>query len=266
MEQMSTVLAQTLQGRIKALESRALWISLLSLLLTVLLAAGLAQLVFPDFMARLFVIPLRGPQMNLTLLGLVALAFLLNLWAMLLRRALRKARGALMAEMVSRDTATGLALVDSATGTFNRRYLDEVLPRETNRADRRETTLSFVKLGVDDFDSVDARFGYQTSDRVLKEVAQLLKRSFRPTDIIVRYGGDEFMVIMPETGKHGALIAVRRLLDKVDDWNHRKLIPGYEMTLSVGVADYIKGTDIRDVLAATDHRVQLYRERRTATE
>jgi len=263
MEQERVVQAENLQRQLRILERRAFSLSLSTLLGTLLLGVGIGGLMLPRLAQRLMPPQLLAHYLTPSLLGLVALLVLLELIALRQRRALRQVAD-LVDEVVRRDTAEKLSLVDPVTGTFNRRYLDEIIPRETSRADRRESSLSFVKLSLDDFSSLDARLGYQAGDRILQEVAQLLKRSFRPTDIIVRYAGDEFLVVLPETGPQGALAAAQRLLSRVDEWNRRKPIRDYKMQLSIGVGGYTKGADIRDVLAATDHRVELYRERKEA--
>ena len=119
-----------------------------------------------------------------------------------------------------------------------------------------------MKIEVDNLAELTTRSGGEAGDRVLKEVAQLLKRSLRPTDVVVRYDTSEFLIVMSETSKHGALVAVRRLLERADELNRANSgIPGYPIRLSYGVAAHRKGIDVRDVLAAAGHSVKLYRER-----
>jgi diguanylate cyclase (GGDEF)-like protein len=266
MDEVSTVFAQPLQNRVKALEARALWLWLLNLLAAVVLTAGVVFLLYPDVFGSAVDFRPTLLQLSRGLFALLGLIFVLDLLALVQWRAIRQARGELLAELSRRDAAERRALTDPVTGTFDRRYLDEVIPRETARADRRETTLSLVKLGVERFEGVDARLGFQAGERILQETAQLLKHCFRPTDIIIRYGVAEFLVLLPETARLGAINAVGRLFTKVDEWNRRKPIPGFELELSVGVADYTRGKDVRDTLGAVETRVQLYRDRRAAEE
>lgn len=263
MPEASSVLAETSQARIKALERRGLCYWLINFLATLLLAVGLSWLLYPQVVGPLIEYRLSLQNLSRLLFGFLGLIVISNLLMLALRRSLRRARLAMVSELDRHDAMERLSLIDPVAGVFDRRYLDEIIPRETNRADRRETTLSFVKLSLEGFDDVDSRLGYQAADKILKEAAQLLKRSFRPTDITIRYGSNDFLVIMPETAKHGALTAVRRLLAKVDEWNRKKPVPGYEMEFSVGVADYTKGRDVRDSLAALDTRVQLFRDQQT---
>jgi diguanylate cyclase len=204
-----------------------------------------------------------APYLNISLIVLVALTLVFSYYALRLRRKLGRARREFVDELAQRDTADTLALIDPQTGAFNQRYLDIILPRETGRAERWDTSLSFLKLTMEEFDSVDTRLGAEAADRIIKEATELVKKSLRPTDVIIRSGPGEFLVIMPETSKHGALAGCRRLLEKVDDWNRKETVPGFELKLAIGVSDYNKGKDVRDSLAAADHRVQLYRDRHT---
>jgi diguanylate cyclase (GGDEF)-like protein len=200
------------------------------------------------------------PQLILGLFGIVIAIFVLDLitvgnWGMI-----RSARAHLVSELSKRDAAERLSLMDPVTGTFDKRYLDEIIPREAARADRHETTLSFVKVTIDRFDAIDPTKGFQLGDQILKGTAQLLKRVFRPTDIIVRQGAADFLVILPETAKHGAMMAVRRLLQKVEDLNRRREFQDFTLQLSVGVSDHSKGKDVRDALTAVDARVEIYHD------
>jgi len=262
-EEVSAVLARSLQARIKRRENYGLLLLLLKLLLYGTLAAALTAVFYTESVQDyLQYLPTRPtmPQLILGLFGIVVAIFVLDLitvgnWGMI-----RRARTQLITELSHRDTAERLSLLDPVTGTFDRRYLDEIIPREAARADRHETTLSFVKVTIDRFDSIDPTKGFQLGEQVLKETAQLLKRVFRPTDIIVRHGNAEFLVILPETAKHGAMMAVRRLLTKVEELNRRGDFQDFVLQLSIGVSDHTKGQDVRDALAAVDARVQIYHD------
>ncbi len=260
-EEASAVLAQSLQARIKARENRGLVILIIKLLVYLVLAAGLLELFYPGTIGKYVDFRPSLAQVSMGLFGIVVAIFVLDLIQVGNWQMIRRARVHLVTELSKRDRAERLSMVDPVTGTFDKRYLDEIIPRETARADRRETTLTFVKLSIEKFDTANDKLGFQAGERILKEAVQLFKRVFRPTDIIVRNGIADFLILMPETAKHGALIAVRRLLGKVDDWNRREAVHGFEMALGVGVADYTKGHDVRDALVAVETRVELYRDR-----
>ena len=262
-EEASAVMARSLQARIKRRENFGLLLLVLKMLLYGTLFATLVAVFYTESVQEyLQYLPFRPtvPQLILGLFGIVVAIFVLDLLTVANWGMIRRARTQLVTELSRHDAAERLSLVDPVTGTFDRRYLDEIIPREAARADRRETTLSFVKVTIDRFDTIDPTKGFELGNKVLKETAQLLKRVFRPTDIIVRYGPADFLVILPETAKHGAMMAVRRLLTKVEDLNRRGEFQDFVLTLSIGVSDHTKGKDVRDALVAVDSRVQIYHD------
>ena len=91
------------------------------------------------------------------------------------------------------------AITDPLTGLLNRRYLLEFLPREVIRARRSGASLAVIMIDLDHFKEVNDRFGHETGDRVLKGVATLLKAQIRGSDIACRYGGEEFVFVLPDT-------------------------------------------------------------------
>jgi diguanylate cyclase (GGDEF)-like protein len=111
------------------------------------------------------------------------------------------------------ETARNLADRDPLTGFFNHRYLHERLSEEVVRAVRTRRPLSVVMLDLDDFKLVNDTFGHVYGDRVLVHVADLIRSTLRGSDVAARYGGDEFALILPETGHDDAGRAAERILD-----------------------------------------------------
>ena len=107
------------------------------------------------------------------------------------------------------------ALRDSLTGLYNRRYLEEELPREVSLARRTGTAFSLIMLDVDHFKSINDQFGHGAGDTVLAQLAKLLLNLFRTEDIVCRLGGDEMLIVLKGTDLKGAQVVAHRLHRKV---------------------------------------------------
>ncbi len=244
-----------LQKEIQALEGRDLQLLSIGLLVLVIVAGGFGALIFPNVMWDLGELRVAGRYLPQLFFGFVSLIVLFNIYAFQQRWVLRNTREELVRQLIRSEAAEQLAMVDSLTGAFNRRYLEAVLPKEVGRAERRESSLCLVMTDVDGFKSVNTRFGHVVGDRILVEVAQLLKDNLRVSDSIIRYGGDEFLVLMGDTDEREAQFVVDRIQERVDRWNDASLIPSYEMALTCGLALYTKGADINQVLEAAEQRM-----------
>lgn len=114
-------------------------------------------------------------------------------------------------------SARDMLYVDELTSLFNYRYLDLSLDRELKRADRFGSTVSMIFIDLDYFKKVNDSHGHLAGSKVLNEVGQLLKKSVREVDIIIRYGGDEFSIILVETGEKGAATVAERIRRSIED-------------------------------------------------
>jgi len=123
-----------------------------------------------------------------------------------------------------------LSIMDGLTGVYNRRYLDEVLRRELERAKRYNQILSVLMADIDDFKKYNDTNGHLAGDALLKKIALLLVEAVRSADVIFRYGGEEFFVLLPQTLKQGAVDVAKRLLNLV-----RQNLP---VSVSLGLASY----------------------------
>ncbi len=104
-----------------------------------------------------------------------------------------------------------MAITDALTGLYNRRHFHDVLMSEYERARRYNTPFSLVMLDIDHFKRINDTFGHSVGDGVLREVAEILRRSIREIDTASRYGGEEFMIILPSTRKDHAQIVAERM-------------------------------------------------------
>ena len=131
-----------------------------------------------------------------------------------------------------------LADTDPLTGCANRRVLDQRLREELDRARRYDQVVTVVLLDVDDFKRVNDTYGHQVGDRVLKQVAQLLRRELRTMDFLARYGGEEFVVVLPETGGTGARLFTDRILRRIAAHNFGDGAIPVNATVSAGLATF----------------------------
>ncbi|OGF53133.1 MAG: hypothetical protein A2Z21_09505 [Candidatus Fraserbacteria bacterium RBG_16_55_9] len=130
-----------------------------------------------------------------------------------------------------------LALHDSLTGTYNRHYFTDFILKEQERARRSSYPISLVMVDMDHFYEVNDRFGHTEGDRVLHEVAQRLMNNVRTSDIVVRYGGDEFLIIMPQTARAKAEEVMQRLRQRLEKWDPK--LSGMRISISFGVSSWM---------------------------
>ena len=131
-----------------------------------------------------------------------------------------------------------LADTDPLTGCANRRVLDTRLREELDRARRYNQVVTVVLLDVDDFKRVNDTYGHQVGDRVLKDLAVMLRRELRTMDFLARYGGEEFVVLLPETGGTGARLFADRILRRVAQHNFGDGVIPVNATVSAGLATF----------------------------
>ncbi len=156
----------------------------------------------------------------------------------------------------AQETLRELSYRDPLTDLYNRRYLFEVLSRETKRAQRYGRPFSLALLDLDNFRQVNNIFGHMRGDVVLREIAKLLLQNLRACDYVFRYGGDEFLLLLPETDEAGAEEAVRRLRRKLRAWS-QTLELGFPLDFSVGIVAYDpeNGRPPEELLREADQRM-----------
>jgi diguanylate cyclase (GGDEF)-like protein len=131
---------------------------------------------------------------------------------------------------------------DPLTNLQNRRTLETRLRREWRQARRRDSTLAVLMIDVDHFKQINDTHGHATGDVVLQELAEIMRSTARDTDVLARVGGDEFVVVLPDTGRQGAITFAERLRCNVAEHRVQAGDQRLEITISVGVA-LAKGSD-----------------------
>src|SRR5882762_3142865 len=147
--------------------------------------------------------------------------------------------------------AEALSVTDDLTSLYNSRYLNLVLRRETKRASRNGRPLSLLFIDLDGFKSINDTHGHLFGSRALVEAAAVIRQSARETDVVARFGGDEFALILPDTGGEGAFAVGERIRERIAA--HRFLVGDgldIHLTVSVGVAT------LPDAAASVEELVQ----------
>ncbi|ADM08556.1 putative diguanylate cyclase (GGDEF) [Parvularcula bermudensis HTCC2503] len=154
-----------------------------------------------------------------------------------------------------------LAVLDGLTGIYNRRFLQSQLPRLLTKAVKRELPLSVMILDVDFFKAVNDTYGHDVGDAVLREIGHMLHFSLRGMDLACRYGGEEFVVVLPETPREGSEVIAERLRKEIaglqiDAGNGQS----FSVTVSIGMA-FFDGTSREETPASLLKRADeaLYR-------
>jgi len=168
--------------------------------------------------------PERGPlvQMAVNLTGLYLLAYI----GASVGREQRRAR----------DAAIRMSTIDALTGLYNRSFFFTALEREIARGDRSGRAFCLVMLDLDDLKSVNDRYGHVAGDQVLRNVSDIVRGGVRKIDVAARYGGDEFVALLPETDPTGGWVLAEKIRQTVGELG----IPGIDPapTVSVGVVSY----------------------------
>lgn len=151
-----------------------------------------------------------------------------------------------------------LATTDSLTGIANRREFSAILAREVARAQRYDVPLSLAMYDLDFFKRVNDSFGHDVGDYVLRAVTDLVKENIRATDVVARWGGEEFMVLMPQSNMQGARNAAEKL--RLTIASHRFDKAG-EVTASFGIAAFEPQDDLNSLLKRVDDALYLAKQR-----
>src|SRR5580704_7675698 len=197
-----TMLARTeeIQKQIQQLSGRDLQLWSIGILVILVLTSGLLALVLPNLVWTQRVMHVEHSYLPQLFFGLISLILLFNIYLLSQKRNLNTTRLALIRELVLNERLESLSLVDPLTQLLNRRALNELLPREVARANRLNSPLTFMAMDLQGFRAINAKFGSLEGNLVLREFAVLVTAVFRGGDMIFRHGGDEFLVVMPDTG------------------------------------------------------------------
>ncbi|EKO39611.1 MAG: diguanylate cyclase (GGDEF) domain-containing protein [Solidesulfovibrio magneticus str. Maddingley MBC34] len=152
----------------------------------------------------------------------------------------------------AQDTLTEMALTDAMTGLYNRLTGIGMLKKEISRVSRNGNPLSLAIIDIDLFKKINDTYGHSVGDEVLITFARMLQNNIRKCDTACRYGGEEFLIIMPDTALKNAFMSVTRLLDMIHDAPAKTEKEDVTFTFSAGVAEVVVGEEVDDIINRAD--------------
>lgn len=250
----SSLLA-TLSQQLAAIEKRdaELWLILLSI--GAMVSGCLLVILFPATFMKAGHFHFEVSVDKQIFFAFIALLTLANAYIVSRRFQYRRVRQQLISTTIQNELIRLQSFTDPLTEVYNRRSLDEMAGRFISSARRRKTALTFMLVDIDRFKQVNSKFGHLTGDVVLAEVAAVLRSSVRGSDAVVRYGGDEFLIILPESTAEHAATVTKRIVEHVGHWNQTGQLKDFDLSLSIGVAQWRDGATLDETLDEADQKM-----------
>jgi diguanylate cyclase (GGDEF)-like protein len=242
-----------LQDEISRLEShnRDVWI--LVVFVAAVLLLGALSLLSPASFWQENTLEMKIPPQVLFIFMMVVVV--LALYMARREVEVRKLRLLNVQHTLTAQTELAASMVDSLTNVFSRSFLRELLQGEISRAERNNRPLGLIMSDVDNFKLVNDRYGHLMGDYVLAQIAGILKSCVRGSDYVVRYGGDEFLIVLSETDAPGSQIVMNRIRQKVTEWDRANRLGDFSIGVSMGLHQHIAGQSVEQAVSQADARM-----------
>ena len=163
---------------------------------------------------------------------------------------LDREKNSLKTQLSEMDRSLDLATrIDPMTGLANRRDIMEKIDREATRSQRHQRSFTILLVNVDDFKKINDQHGYNTGDDVLVEIARVLRSCVRNEDICARWGGEEFLILLPETGTESSLPVAKKVLESMSMTVFKANRPGIHITVSIGICEHNPSQTVQQSIA-----------------
>lgn len=247
-----------LQLQLSQLDSRSLGTWIMVVFAAAVLVLGALSLLSPASFWRTNELEIRIPPQVLFVIMIMLVVGALYFTR---REAeIRRLRLANLQQTLQAQSEQAASFLDGLTKVFNRNILHELLQGEVARAERNDRPLALLMCDIDNFKQFNDRHGHLMGDYVLAQVAGILKSCVRGSDYVVRHGGDEFLVILPETVEGGAETVHRRIKEQVSLWDRRNRTGDVPVSVSLGLYHHVAGDSPEKDLAEVDRRMYADKE------
>jgi diguanylate cyclase (GGDEF)-like protein len=230
----------------KRIDRRDWWVRGYSIFVILLLTGAVISLTLPALLAGAETI--FNIKYTEAVFALIALIVLFNIYTICQEVLIKRLRRQLLEKQDHSHILRNLAMIDPLTGLYNRRFAEQRLAAEVSRSERRGHPLTVITLDLNDFKQINDTYGHPAGDQVLQEFASRLNKVIRGSDLAVRLGGDEFLVVLPECTAEQLQIVLERLSTVEVDWQGQKI----PVTFSAGWKDYQVGDRPEELLAGAD--------------
>jgi diguanylate cyclase (GGDEF)-like protein len=240
----------------RRIERRDWWVRGYSILVILLLTFAVISLTLPALLtgAETFF----KVKLTEAVFGLITLIVLFNIYTIYQEILIKRLRRQILEKQDHSYILRNLAMIDPLTGLYNRRFAEQRLAAEVARSERRGHPLTVLTLDLNNFKEINDTYGHPAGDLVLQEFASRLNKVIRGSDLAVRLGGDEFLVVLPECTLEQLKLVLERLRSFELDWQGQKI----PVTFSAGWKDYEMGDRPEEMLARADQA--LYTSKRAA--
>ena len=230
----------------KRIDRRDWWVRGYSIFVILLLTGAVISLTLPALLAGAETI--FNIKYTEAVFALITLIVLFNIYTIYQEVLIKRLRRQLLEKQDHSHILRNLAMIDPLTGLYNRRFAEQRLAAEVSRSERRGHPLTVITLDLNDFKQINDTYGHPAGDQVLQEFASRLNKVIRGSDLAVRLGGDEFLVVLPECTAEQLQIVLERLSTVEVDWQGQKI----PVTFSAGWKDYQVGDRPEELLAGAD--------------
>ena len=249
---------QELGNQLRQIEKRDWWIWGYSIFVILLLSFAVVALALPA--VRQGADTVFKIKMIEAVFGLVALVVIFNIYAISQEILIKRLRRQLAEKQGHSTLLRNLAMVDPLTGLYNRRFAEQRLAAEVARSERKGHPLTVLTVDLNHFKQINDTYGHPAGDQVLLEFAARLNHVIRGSDLGVRLGGDEFLVLLPECTLEQLQLVLGRLGSLEVNWQGQKI----PVSFSAGWKEYEMGDRPEDLLARADQA--LYARKRASRE